>query len=74
MGNVCSRTQGVDKVKRECAEWPARWESRENRGSKEAACEASKCVAAHPVSFSGDGDGGTKEERDTSEGVTSALA
>ena len=37
-------------------------------------CEASKCVAAHPVSFGGDGDGSTKEERDTSEGVTSALA
>jgi len=38
-------------------------------GSKEAACEASKCVAADSVSFGGDGDGGTKEERETSEGV-----
>ena len=45
-------------------------------GSKEAACEASKSVAADSVSFGGDGDGdgGTKEERDTSEGVTGALA
>ena len=43
-------------------------------GSKEAACEASKCVAAGSVSFDGDGDGGTKEERETSEGVADALA
>ena len=50
-------------------------------GSKEAACEASRCAAADSVSFGGagdgDGDGGTEEEGwgvgDTSEGLAGAL-
>jgi hypothetical protein len=48
-------------------------------GSKEAACEASRCAAADSVSFggAGDGDGGTEEEGwgvgDTSEGLAGAL-
>jgi len=50
-------------------------------GSKEVACEASRCAAAASVSFGGagdgDGDGATEEDGcgigDTSEGVAGAL-